>query len=158
VVTGDAEVACRSQITGYAQVYDHALVTGQSIIRDYAIVSGNARIINSLVGGHSRVYQNAVLYTELDAYYKVEVSGYTRIYGTAFLRSGAKVTGNARISGCVVLEKATLATENAVVYGSDVIGDEEKPVVITNAGYVTSCPEKQSKNDCFEEPAMDHCQ
>jgi len=124
-----------------------------TVIAGEAQVSGDAKVLNNgKILGKAKVQGEAVIAGGVIAE-EVKISGrpllqgfitdQANVAGCAFVNHHSVVMCDARLSGCARLIDAVL-TCNAVVYNDNEVDNE----VISDAGLVTTCPDKGTRKCC----------
>jgi len=162
-VITDGIVKRQARVLGDAMVQKGSTATVRPIIEDNAVVSGSAKIIGAAsaspsaeptrISGNVRVQGEAIIRNGGKVIDDAKVQGKPVIEGTvkekgsvsgcSYVDPTSIVQCNARLSGCAKLINTTLDC-NAIVYGDLELENE----TVTDAGYVTTCPEKGTAECC----------
>ena len=158
-VLGSARVLHESIVEGNAKVSGDCIIDGRpdytithaenvpSIVSGNAIVQGNSRILGGNVLDDAKILDTALIEGT------VRDRGY--VAGCAYVDPKSTVQDDARLSGCAKLYN-TVMEGSAIVYNDNVIIDQDGQTVVegvvnstvTDASYVTGCPDKGSKECC----------
>jgi len=158
-VITDGIVKGQSRVLGDAMIQKGSTATVRPVVEDNAVVSGSAKIIGAAgasptrISGNARVQGEAIIRNggrvidDAKVQGKPVIEGVIRergsVAGCAFVDPTSIVECDARLAGCAKLINTTLGC-NAIVYGDVELENE----TVTDAGYVTTCPDKGTAECC----------